>query len=25
MIASQDIKLTNTIEKKDIVYRNYEI
>ena len=25
MIASQDIKLTNTIEEKDIVYRNYEI
>ena len=25
MIASHDIKLTNTIEKKDIVYRNYEI
>ena len=25
MIASQDIKLTNTIEKKDIVYKNYEI
>ena len=25
MIASQDIRLSNTIEKKDIVYRNYEI